>query len=114
MILRDSIHKIHPLAGQGVNLGFGDVICLHECLRENVQTGNEIGSWNFLKKYESTRQREAFPKLVGIDALNKLYTDYNYGNTLIKTPLVALRTIGLTISNRVIPLKNFFAQEAMK
>ncbi|CAF0735958.1 unnamed protein product [Brachionus calyciflorus] len=113
-LIGDSVHKIHPLAGQGVNLGFGDVISLHECLRENVLSGTEIGSWHFLKQYEARRQREVFPKMVGIDALNKLYTDYDYGGAFIKTPLVALRTIGLTISNRVLPLKNIFAQQAMK
>lgn len=86
---------------------------MHECLRENVNSGAEIGSWTYLKKYESERQKEAFAKLVGIDGLNRLYTDYNYPDTLVKTPLVALRTIGLTISNRLTPLKKLFIKEAM-
>lgn len=95
-------------------MGFGDVICLKQCLKDNLLSGNEIGSWNFLKDYESRRQRQAFPKMVGIDALNKLYTDYEYGNSLIKTPLVTARTVGLTLSNRVIPVKNFFVKQAMR
>jgi 2-polyprenyl-6-methoxyphenol hydroxylase-like FAD-dependent oxidoreductase len=97
------------LAGQGVNLGFGDVMKLTDSLKENVNAGAEIGSSVYLEKYESRRQREAFPKVVGVDLLNKLYTDANYP---IKFPLVASRTIGLTISNRVVPLKNFFISQA--
>lgn len=112
-IKRDAIHKIHPLAGQGVNLGFGDVVRLLECLRENVATGAEIGAWNYLKKYESERQKEVFIKLAGIDGLNRLFTDYNYPSMLVQTPLVALRTIGLTASNRLVPLKKFYIQQAM-
>ena len=102
---------MHPLAGQGVNLGFGDIICLMNQLRDNVKTGTEIGSSIYLKKYQSERQKEAFVKVLGVDFLNKLYTDESYP---LKTPLVALRTLGLTISNRVEPLKSFFVNQAMK
>ena len=102
---------MHPLAGQGVNLGFGDVSVLTSVLRESILNGAEIGTNSYLKKYESLRQKEAFVKCVGVDLLNKLYTDYNYP---IKTPLVALRSIGLTLSNRIAPLKNFYINQAMK
>jgi len=99
------------LAGQGVNLGFGDVICLTETLRENVSNGAEIGTKMYLEQYESRRQKEAFVKAAGIDILNKLYTDYDYP---LKTPLVALRSIGLTVVNRTAPLKSLFKSLAMK
>ena len=106
----DAAHRIHPLAGQGVNLGFGDVATLRSILAETVREGADIGSWVYLKKYETQRQREIYPKLVGIDMLNRLYTDMNYP---LKTPLIALRTFGLTVSNRVEPLKSFYIKEAM-
>jgi ubiquinone biosynthesis monooxygenase Coq6 len=93
-----------------VNLGFGDVVALKNKLAEAVREGAEIGSWIHLKRYESERQKESYPKVVGIDMLNRLYTDFNYP---FKTPLVALRTIGLTVSNRVEPLKNFYSKQAM-
>ena len=99
------------MAGQGVNLGFGDVTVLANILKENILNGAELGTNQYLKKYESTRQKDAFVKCVGIDILNRLYTDYNYP---IKTPLVALRSIGLTLSNRIAPLKNFYINQAMK
>jgi len=107
----DAVHRVHPLAGQGVNLGFGDVICLTEALRENVANGAEIGATMYLEQYESRRQREAFIKAAGIDILNKLYTDYDYP---FKTPLVALRSIGLTVVNRTGPFKSLFKSMAMK
>jgi ubiquinone biosynthesis monooxygenase Coq6 len=99
------------LAGQGVNLGFGDIVCLMDHLRETIRTGTEIGSEIYLKKYQSQRQREAFIKVLGIDFLNKLYTDESYP---FKTPLVTLRTLGLTISNRIEPLKKIYMSQAMK
>ena len=105
------MHRVHPLAGQGVNLGFGDVISLTESLRENISNGAEVGSAMYLQDYEAKRQKEAFPKALGIDILNKLYTDYDYP---IKTPLIALRSIGLTVSNRIAPLKHFFKTQAIK
>ena len=42
-VLRDAAHRVHPLAGQGVNLGFGDVKCLSELLSEAVFSGNSLG-----------------------------------------------------------------------
>jgi hypothetical protein len=42
-VLRDAAHRVHPLAGQGVNLGFGDVKCLSELLCEAVFSGNSLG-----------------------------------------------------------------------
>lgn len=109
-IWSDAAHKIHPLAGQGVNLGFGDVMRLTDCLRKNVRDGADMGSLVYLQSYESQRQREVFLKIAGIESLNKMYTDCDY---IFTTPLVLLRTAGLTLSNRVSLLKNFFIQEAM-
>jgi ubiquinone biosynthesis monooxygenase Coq6 len=98
------------LAGQGVNLGFGDVVCLTNYLRENIKQGGEIGSSIYLKKYESTRQFDVYHKVISIDLLNRLYTDEGYYR--FKVPLAILRTIGLTISNRFSPLKNFYMRQA--
>lgn len=93
-----------------MNLGFGDVIRLTECLRQNVRNGAEIGSPMYLQKYETERQKEVFLKIAGIESLNRLYTDHDYW---VQSPLASLRTVGLTISNRITPLKEFFIQEAM-
>lgn len=111
-LVGDAVHRVHPLAGQGVNLGFGDVMSLVESLRESVKNGSDIGSSIYLKKYESKRQSEAYLKIIGIDVLNRLYTHSSYPD-LIQTPLIALRSAGLAISNRVAPLKSFFVNKAM-
>ena len=86
------------------------MIRLTDCLRQNVKNGAEVGSQIYLQSYESQRLKELFLKVAGIESLNKLYTDQDY---YFQTPLVALRTAGLTLSNRISPLKEFFVQEAM-
>lgn len=42
-IYRDAAHRIHPLAGQGVNLGFGDIVCLNRVLGDAVYSGSTVG-----------------------------------------------------------------------
>ncbi len=84
---------------------------LKNALSENVKNGGDIGSSFALKKYESLRQIDAYAKVIGVDLLSKLYTDYDYG---IQKPLVALRTIGLSVVNRIDPLKNLFKEQAIK
>ena len=98
----DAAHRLHPTSGQAVtfgfgvgvcdNLGFGDVQSLVQSLRENVQHGAEIGSKLYLEKYESQRQSEVFFRAMGVDFMNRLYSDYDYP---VKTPIVAARTIGI-------------------
>ncbi|KAJ8308019.1 hypothetical protein KUTeg_012893 [Tegillarca granosa] len=85
-------HRIHPLAGQGINLGFGDVKELKDVLVEAVSFGSDPGSLSHLTKYESSRQRKVLPVAATIDGLQKLYgTDF--------TPVVLLRTLGLQATN---------------
>ncbi|CAL1529407.1 unnamed protein product [Lymnaea stagnalis] len=87
-LIGDAGHRLHPLAGQGVNLGFGDVQCLNEILTKSVQNGADLGSLTHLLEYETERQRHNVPVMLTIDALQRLYsTDV--------TPLVMLRSLGL-------------------
>ncbi|KAL0269153.1 UNVERIFIED_CONTAM: hypothetical protein PYX00_006975 [Menopon gallinae] len=97
-LIGDAAHRVHPLAGQGVNLGFGDVRCLSQALADGVYIGKPIGSLSLLKKYQSERQRYNFPTMLAIDCLQKLY-----GTTF--TPVVALRTVGLQVTNALHPVK---------
>ena len=89
---RDAAHRLHPLAGQGVNLGFGDVSCLSRLLAEAVQSGSDVGSLYYLTKYETERQRAVLPVVMTIHGLHYLYnTDFS--------PVVLLRSLGLQSTN---------------
>jgi 2-polyprenyl-6-methoxyphenol hydroxylase-like FAD-dependent oxidoreductase len=111
-LIGDAVHRVHPLAGQGVNLGFGDVVALTKSLKNACNAGADIGSLIYLKEYETKRQTEAYSKIIGIDLLNKLYTDQNH-NEAVQTAMRTLRSIGLTISNRLKPLKKLYINEAV-
>lgn len=80
-------------------------------MSENIRNGGDIGSSLALKKYESQRQTDTYAKVIGVDLLSKLYTDHDYG---IQRPLVALRTIGLSVVNRIDPLKDLFKEQAIR
>lgn len=89
---RDAAHRLHPLAGQGVNLGFGDVSCLSQVLNEAAQSGSDVGSLYYLSKYETERQRAVLPVVMTIHGLHHLYnTDFS--------PVVLLRSLGLQSTN---------------
>lgn len=104
-LIGDSAHKLHPLAGQGVNLGFGDVECLTMMLEKAVATGSDLGSLNHLLLYETERQRHNVPVLATIDGLQRLYsTDF--------TPIVLARSVGLAAVNSLTFLKKLIIQRA--
>ncbi|CAG2061865.1 unnamed protein product, partial [Timema podura] len=95
---RDAAHRVHPLAGQGVNLGFGDVKCLTELLAESVYSGQNIGSKSPLLCYETSRQRHNVSTMLAIDGLQKLYSTE-------AAPIVVLRSLGLQLTHALAPLK---------
>lgn len=88
------------MAGQGVNLGFGDVTALVKVLAEAVNNGALIGDINYLHKYESMRQWHNIPTMLAIDALHRLYKG-------TAPPIVLARSLGLQLTNAVKPLKVF-------
>ncbi|CAK8696983.1 unnamed protein product [Clavelina lepadiformis] len=106
-VIGDAIHRVHPLAGQGANLGFRDVECLLRVIEKAVYGGEDIGSLNHLLEYESERQLGNFPMSVSIDLLKRLYsTDFS--------PIVALRCLGLMACNSIPSVKEQFMAQAMK
>lgn len=97
-LFRDAAHKVHPLAGQGVNLGFGDVSTLVQLLSDSVDDGAVLGDEHYLNKYERCRQIHNIPTMLAIDALHRLYKG-------TAAPIVLARSLGLQVTNAITPLK---------
>ncbi|KAM7020036.1 ubiquinone biosynthesis monooxygenase COQ6, mitochondrial [Melospiza melodia melodia] len=97
-LIGDAAHRVHPLAGQGVNLGFGDIACLAHHLSAAAFNGSDLGSLKHLLKFETERQRHNVSLLAATDMLKRLYS-----TTL--APLVLLRTWGLQATNALPPVK---------
>ncbi|CAH1792581.1 unnamed protein product [Owenia fusiformis] len=105
-LIGDAAHRIHPLAGQGVNLGFGDVACLKNILTQAVKDGAGLGSILHLSDYERQRQRQIIPVMATVDGLNRLYRNK-------MSPLVLLRSLGLQTTNALNPLKDLIMSKAI-
>lgn len=101
----DAAHVVHPLAGQGMNLGFRDVECLRRVLRDARERGGDIGAAHVLRRYERERRSENALAARGLDAIERLF-----GAEDPVTPVV--RGIGLSIVDRLGPIKEFFASIA--
>ncbi|XP_066468489.1 ubiquinone biosynthesis monooxygenase COQ6, mitochondrial isoform X1 [Tiliqua scincoides] len=97
-LIGDAAHRVHPLAGQGVNMGFGDVACLAHHLSAAAFNGKDLGSLTHLLQYERERQRYNLSIMAAIDLLKRLYS------TSV-APFVLLRTWGLQATNAVSPVK---------
>ncbi|XP_061700563.1 ubiquinone biosynthesis monooxygenase COQ6, mitochondrial [Syngnathoides biaculeatus] len=97
-LIGDAAHRVHPLAGQGANLGFGDVACLTQLLSQAAFNGKDLGAMQHLLEYETERQRHNLPMMAAIDLMKRLYST----NT---APVVLLRTFGLQATNMLPTLK---------
>ncbi|XP_051005073.1 ubiquinone biosynthesis monooxygenase COQ6, mitochondrial isoform X2 [Acomys russatus] len=97
-LIGDAAHRVHPLAGQGVNMGFGDISSLVRHLSTAAFNGKDLGSMSHLTQYETDRQRHNTVLLAATDLLKRLYSTR-------AIPLVLLRTWGLQATNAVSPLK---------
>jgi 2-octaprenyl-6-methoxyphenol hydroxylase len=104
-LLGDAAHGIHPIAGQGLNLGFRDAAALTETVVDAHQLGLDIGSLEVLRRYERWRRYDTWQMGVTTDLLNRLFS-----NDL--APLRAMRDIGLGIVDRLPRLKRMFIGEA--
>jgi 2-octaprenyl-6-methoxyphenol hydroxylase len=104
-LLGDAAHGIHPIAGQGLNLGFRDAAALAETIVDAARLGLDIGSVEVLRRYEMWRRYDTWQMGVTTDLLNRLFS-----NDI--APLRALRGIGLGVVNRLPRLKAMFIGEA--
>jgi 2-octaprenyl-6-methoxyphenol hydroxylase len=101
----DAAHGIHPISGQGLNLGFKDVAALAETIVDADRLGLDIGSLAVLERYQSWRRFDTFRMGVTTDVLNRLFSND-------VTPIRALRDFGLGIVDRMPSVKSFFIRQA--
>ncbi|KAG9310589.1 hypothetical protein JVU11DRAFT_9150 [Chiua virens] len=74
VLIGDAAHTIHPLAGQGLDLGLGDVECLARCIDQTLKHGGDIGSYTALRPYASERYFANHKVMSAVDKLHKLYS----------------------------------------
>jgi 2-octaprenyl-6-methoxyphenol hydroxylase len=101
----DAAHGIHPIAGQGLNLGFKDAAALAETVVEADRLGQDIGALDVLQRYERWRRFDTVQMGITTDVLNRMFSN-DFG------PLRAVRDIGLGIVDRMPMLKQHFIRQA--
>ncbi len=106
VLVGDAAHAIHPLAGQGVNLGFLDVDALLDIVSRARSQSRNPGGLHTLRQYERCRKGSNLVMLGAMDMFKRLFS-----NRL--APLAMLRNRGLSFVDQLGPLKNFFARYAM-
>jgi len=104
-LVGDAAHGVHPIAGQGLNLGFKDAAALAETLGEAARRGEDIGDLNVLRRYERWRRFDNTAMALGMDALNRLFSN-DIG------PLRLARDVGIAAVGRVGPLRRMFMRQA--
>lgn len=105
-LVADSAHGMHPIAGQGLNMGLRDVAALAEVLVEARRLGQDIGALNVLEKYQQWRRFDNDLMLGVTDVLVKLFS-----NDI--EPLKLARDLGMATVNQFPDLKRFFMRHAM-
>jgi 2-octaprenyl-6-methoxyphenol hydroxylase len=105
VLVGDAAHAVHPLAGQGLNIGMRDVAALTEILVEGARLGLDLGSPALLGRYERWRRFDSAFSAAVMDGLNRLFSNDS-------TPLRAVRDVGLGVVERAPRLKQFFVREA--
>ncbi len=104
-LVGDAAHGIHPIAGQGLNMGFRDVAALAEVLVCAMRIGEDPGAIDVLERYQRWRRFDTAEMAIVTDVLNRLFS-----NDL--APIRALRTFGLGLVDRLPKLKQRFIGEA--
>lgn len=104
-LIGDAAHGVHPIAGQGLNLGFRDVAALTEVIADAARTGLDIGDTSVLERYERWRRFDSMLAAAGFDALNRLFSREN-------NLLRSAREVGLQMVDRLPALKRALIGEA--
>lgn len=104
-LVGDAAHSVHPIAGQGLNLGVRDAAALAEVLVEARRRGEDIGALDVLERYQRWRRFETTTLALGMDAVNRLFsTDAG--------PARLVRDAGLALVDRMPGLRRAFMRQA--
>lgn len=104
-LVGDSAHAIHPIAGQGFNMGLRDAAALADVLGEARRAGLDIGDLTPLRRYERWRKFDNVTLSVATDGFNRLF-----GNDI--GPVRKIRDMGMALTGKIGPARRFFARHA--
>lgn len=104
-LIGDAAHTIHPIAGQGLNLGLKDVAALAETILDAARLGLDFGALDVLQRYERWRRFDSFVLAAATEGVNRLFS-----NDL--APVRFVRDIGLGLVDGIAPLRRFFMRHA--
>ncbi len=105
-LVGDAAHTIHPLAGQGINLGLQDVAALSEELARAVKRGSSVGAMEVLSRYQRRRKGENMLMMTAMDGFKRLFEEQSL-------PLRWLRNTGMRLVAQAGPLKQQLMRHAM-
>jgi len=106
VLVGEAAHVIHPIAGQGLNMGIRDTAALAECLIDGRRLGLDLGDGTVLARYERWRRFDNIALAAVTDGLNRLFSNS-------APPLKLARDVGLAAVGQAPPLKHFFMRHAM-
>ena len=106
ILIGDAAHTIHPLAGQGVNLGLKDAAALAECLALQVENNSLTVSQKTLKNFERWRKNDAAEMIAAMEAIKQVFTPQ-------QKPTQLLRGIGMSLLNNLAPVKQQMIKQAL-
>ncbi len=105
-LIGDAAHSVHPLAGQGANLGLADAACLADVITDAIESDETIGDFRVLRRYERARKGANRTMLQFIDGINRLFA-YD------SSPLAAIRATGMRIFNKSGPIRDHAVRVAL-
>ncbi len=105
-LVGDAAHMIHPLAGQGVNLGFLDAAELARVLITARDSGHPVGDYQQLRRYERARKGETLAVMRAMEGFNQLFSNRS-------KPLGLVRNLGLRAADTITPVKSALIRRAM-